>query len=344
MQLGGKGYLGLSVGLLLVLGAEAWGYGSLTPSATAVPSPAVVPVEEINGESAIQMEADYQAEGALLRRRSPSAPGRPVAAMVTTSSILVSWNEPGDFGRGNFYGYSLSANGEKAITTTQTSLLVGGLSPGTAYSFVVRAYGEVGWGPASLASAALTLPRIRPGLENVIWTFDDCEYAASGNVSHLLAILQKHGVQPGHAIFFYIGWCYYGHLDEVAQIKADGYEIGNHTRDHADLVTLSYAGIQSEIAGGPPNAYWFRPPYGSYDARVSKAVAAAGLHMMLWNKTTGDTSSYKPALTCQSILELLWGSGVGGNDNVLSHMFHVESGQAIDAYMSGSHSCAGYTG
>jgi peptidoglycan/xylan/chitin deacetylase (PgdA/CDA1 family) len=342
MELGGKRYLGLVIGLLLLLGAEAWGYASLTPQAPPVTNSRVEVLSPAELAVGTQMTTDARAAESLLRRRAPSAPGTPIAAMLTTNSAQVSWKEPDDLGRGHFYGYSVSANGGAPIATMQTSLVMGSLSPGVAYSFVVQARGEVGWGPPSAASAALILPKIRPGLEGVVWTFDDCEYAATGNVFHLLDILQKHGVQPGHAIFFYIGWCYYAHQDEIAKIKADGYEVGNHTATHAYLPGLSYGGIQAEIAGGPPGAYWFRPPYGAYDSRVNAAVAAAGLHMMLWNKTAGDTSTYKPALTCQSILNLFWDSGVGGNDNVLSHMFHVESGQAIDAYLSGSHSCDGY--
>jgi len=263
--------------------------------------------------------------------------------MMTTSSMLVSWDAPQDLGRGNFQGYGVSANGGAPILSAQTSVVVGNLQPGIAYTFVVRAHGEVGWGPASLPSAPLSLPKIRPGLEGVVWTFDDCEYAALGNVYHLLAILQKHGVQPGHAIFFYIGWCYQQHPDEIAKIKQDGYEVGNHTYDHADLTQLGYASIQREIALGPPNAYWFRPPYGAYNALVLKAVAAAGLHMMMWTVDSGDTSSYKPARTCQAELNLLWSRNVGGSDNVLMHMFHIESAQALDAYMSGSRTCSGYT-
>lgn len=342
MQLGGKSYLGLSVGLLLLLAGEAWAYASLPVSTPETKSETVVPVVT-DGETAGQIEADRQDEMASIRLRLPSSPGQPKATMVTTNSILVRWGVPDDFGRGHFYGYSVSANGGKEMQTTQTSLLVNGLSPGTPYRFVVRARGEAGWGPTSVASVALKLPKIRPGLENVIWTFDDCESFAKGNVYRLLSILQKHGVQSGHAIFFYIGSCYYANPAQISKIKADGYAIGNHTKDHADLTKLSYAGIQAEIAGGPPGTYWFRPPYGATNGLVLKAVAAAHLHEMMWNKTAGDTSSYKPSLTCQSILNLFWGTHVGGSDIVLSHMFHVESGQAIDAYMSGSRSCVGYT-
>jgi hypothetical protein len=344
MNLGGKSYVMLGVGLLAILIGEVAAYGDMSPSSPVPAStPVATPISAATGEGTDQMNADYRAEQALLRRHAPSAPGRPTAVMVTTNSIQVRWTEPQDTGRIGIVAYYVSANGGLSIKTSATTLLVAGLTPGVAYSFQVRALGY-GWGPPSIASKPLTLPKIRPGLENVIWTFDDCEYAALGNVYHLLAILQKHGVQPGHAIFFYIGWCYQQHLSEIAKIKQEGYKVGNHTYDHADLTTLSYAHIQAEIAGGPPNAYWFRPPYGAYNSLVLKAVAAAGLHMMMWSVDSGDTSRYVPARTCQAMLNLFWNSHVGGSDNVLSHMFHVESGQAIDAYMSGSHSCVGYTG
>jgi len=76
MELGGKSYLGLSAGLLALLALEAWGYASLpasTPTPAGYSAPMVAPVEEANGETAAQMQADYEAEGALLRRHLPSA-------------------------------------------------------------------------------------------------------------------------------------------------------------------------------------------------------------------------------------------------------------------------------
>ena len=342
MGRGGRAYAAVGIGLLLALAAGAWVYASWPAVGSTGRSPLPSPLAGSSDSGGA--EADWRSQEALLRRRLPSAPGVATAVMLTTDSALVSWGEPVDLGRGNFYGYGVSANGGAMVLSAQTSVVVGGLQSGVAYAFVVRAHGEVGWGPASAPSAVLTLPKIRPGLEGVVWTFDDCEYAALGNVYHILAVLQKHGVQPGHAIFFYIGWCYQQHPDEIAKIKQDGYEVGNHTYDHAWLTTLTYAGIQREIAGGPPNSYWFRPPYGAYNALVLKAVAAAGLHMMMWTVDSGDTSSYVPARTCAAELNLLWAKSVGGSDNVLMHMFHIESTQALDAYLSGSHTCSGYTG
>ena len=81
-------------------------------------------------------------------------------------------------------------------------------------------------------------------------------------------------------------------------------QIGNHTWDHANLVTLSNTAIADEInrneewienTFGITARPWFRPPYGYYDHRIDNAVANLGYtNVLMWNGSFGDSEVISP--------------------------------------------------
>jgi peptidoglycan/xylan/chitin deacetylase (PgdA/CDA1 family) len=87
-------------------------------------------------------------------------------------------------------------------------------------------------------------------------------------------------------------------------------QIGNHTWDHANLLTLSASAIRDELTRndawvqktfGITSRPWFRPPYGYYDQRVEDTVAAIGYtKIMMWNGSFGDSN----AISAQELLGL----------------------------------------
>jgi peptidoglycan/xylan/chitin deacetylase (PgdA/CDA1 family) len=75
----------------------------------------------------------------------------------------------------------------------------------------------------------------------------------------------------------YVTW------DEVQTMLNNGHEIGNHTRTHPFLTTLTQTGMQDEIVGAQQDfqQHGLTPvtvayPYGDYDERVEAVVKAAG--------------------------------------------------------------------
>ena len=86
---------------------------------------------------------------------APTAPTGLVASLPTTSSIGLSWAASSDdVGVAAYYVYEGSS---RVATTTSTSATVGGLSPGTAYAFTVRAADAAGnLSPPSNAVTAST--------------------------------------------------------------------------------------------------------------------------------------------------------------------------------------------
>jgi peptidoglycan/xylan/chitin deacetylase (PgdA/CDA1 family) len=70
---------------------------------------------------------------------------------------------------------------------------------------------------------------------------------------------------------------------QIQGLQAAGFEVGDHTMTHADLITLSAAGARAEIDGARAdlvalgiNLKTFVYPYGSYSAAVEQMVKADG--------------------------------------------------------------------
>ena len=121
-----------------------------------------------------------------------------------------------------------------------------------------------------------TLPR-RP----VVVSFDD---GTQGQVRHALPVLRRAG-WPG---VLNLAWNFLpeiGGTDAVRRLARAGWEIGSHSLTHPDLTKLSAADLRRELTGsrarirrafGPRVANFFAYPSGRYDARVTRAVRAAG--------------------------------------------------------------------
>jgi peptidoglycan-N-acetylglucosamine deacetylase len=98
------------------------------------------------------------------------------------------------------------------------------------------------------------------------------------------------------ATFFIVGQQlrYYaaGLRDELAH----GFEVGDHTQNHAWLPRLSPLGQYEQIHGaaagieqlGAPSPRLFRPPYGMYNAHTLATLRQLQMLMVLWSIDPGD--------------------------------------------------------
>ncbi|KAF8975414.1 hypothetical protein BGZ46_009145 [Entomortierella lignicola] len=124
-------------------------------------------------------------------------------------------------------------------------------------------------------------------------TFDDGPYLYT---SGLLDILKKKGV---HVTFFMNGKNYgdiANYQDVLKKAYNDGHQIASHTWDHADLTKLSTSAIKSEMTklesafkkyiGVRPT--YMRPPYGNYNAAVTKTLSSLGYNIVTWDEDTED--------------------------------------------------------
>jgi peptidoglycan/xylan/chitin deacetylase (PgdA/CDA1 family) len=113
--------------------------------------------------------------------------------------------------------------------------------------------------------------------------------------SQILYILKKYNVK---ATFFLTG-LWVEKFPQLARLIAyEGHEIGNHSYDHPDMVTLSHDEIVKNILKGGEvikritgvdPCPLFREPFGSWNKKVFKAVGAAGYkYSIYWSIDTID--------------------------------------------------------
>jgi peptidoglycan/xylan/chitin deacetylase (PgdA/CDA1 family) len=91
------------------------------------------------------------------------------------------------------------------------------------------------------------------------------------------------------ATFFMLGREVSAHPATALRVRRAGHRIGNHTRNHRNLPSLTPARIRAEIAGGP-RSRCFRPPFRETNAFVRRTAADHGMREILWTIDTVDWS------------------------------------------------------
>ncbi len=119
--------------------------------------------------------------------------------------------------------------------------------------------------------------------------------ASSEPTAQMLATFATYDVR---ITFFLTGDWIQRNPDLTRQIVAAGHEIANHSVTHPDFRDLDDAQIAAELDGmadilyqttGTRPAPYFRPPYGAYDERVLRAVAARGYIPIFWTLDSLDS-------------------------------------------------------
>ena len=130
--------------------------------------------------------------------------------------------------------------------------------------------------------------------ENLIaLTFDD---GPTRYTNYILDVLEAHN---SHATFFVVGTNVERNPHILQRIANQGHEIGNHTWNHEQLITLRPAEIKRtirqtstavrDITGSYPTL--FRPPYGSFDLRERTLIRWLGYPIIMWSVDTRDWES-----------------------------------------------------
>ena len=155
------------------------------------------------------------------------------------------------------------------------------------------------------ASSGGMLWRGNPRRREIALTFDDGPSPLATPL--LLAVLRRYGV---HATFFVIGQHARAYPYLIAEMVADGHEVGNHTFHHPNMVTVGAAAEESEIAtaaiviekaAGRPAA-WFRPPGGDYTTTVAQDARRLGLGMAMWTANSGDWALPPARIVAERVL------------------------------------------
>ncbi len=174
----------------------------------------------------------------------------------------------------------------------------------------------------------------------VVLTFDS-DGGSAGNASRYLDILHARQV---HATWFLTGYFAQANPSLVRRILSEDQDIGNHTLNHADLISPSRSdnfvcseltqanSIISGITGQTTRPY-FRPPYGDYNTQTRTLAARLGYRTILWNIDPRDWDS---STTVQDILNrVLKSPNLRPGAIILMHVNSPHEAEALDAVITG---------
>lgn len=172
--------------------------------------------------------------------------------------------------------------------------------------------------------------------QNVWLTFDD-GFLSRSTMDSMLATLRAKNVR-GH--FFATGDWARTHPRMIADLRAAGHIVGNHTRSHEPLSGLGEAALRDQIAGGPraDAPALLRPGYGAggFAARVDAAAARQGLGLCYW---TVDTRDWEKPSAERLIDRVLIGDRytppIAPGGVVLMHMSGRYTAQALPGLIDG---------
>lgn len=175
------------------------------------------------------------------------------------------------------------------------------------------------------------ISRSDPSNKQIALTYDcdDLEYVS---VSEILNTLKKYNVK---ATFFITGlWA--EKFSEIAKrIASEGHQIGNHSYQHLDMVKTSYNDIKKSILKGEETIKritgidprpFFRPPYGSWNEVVLRAVGEIGyIYTIFWSINTKDWQQPPTKLIVERIFK-----NVKGGDIIIMHGHGKNTANASD--------------
>lgn len=151
-------------------------------------------------------------------------------------------------------------------------------------------------------------------------------------------LLDKLKAKNAHASFMVVAPSAEQHPELLKRMKAEGHTIGNHTKSHRQLNTLSPAQVSQEIDAGNAaikkatgqNTRWVRPPYGATNATVDQVTRDKGVSQALWDVDTVDWKDRNSEHVCSSAVQ-----GARAGSIVLMHDIHPTTVDAADCVIDG---------
>lgn len=135
----------------------------------------------------------------------------------------------------------------------------------------------------------------------------------------IVDLCKSYGIE---ATFFLTGFWIDDYPNEVKYIKDNGFEIGNHSRNHYDMARLNENEIVSELeyvnkrveelTGDTPKL--FRPPFGSYSKKLIKNVQKMSMSCIQWSVDSLDWKGLSKEEIVERVLKNL-----KGGDIILCH-------------------------
>ena len=132
--------------------------------------------------------------------------------------------------------------------------------------------------------------------ENKIALSFDAAWGAE-DFQNIMDVLDAHDVK---VTFFMTGGWVEKYPEDVKAILADGHDLGNHSENHKDMITLSTTAQKEEIQKVHDRVkeltgyemHLFRPPYGSYNNDLVDSANSLGYATIQWSVDSLDWKDY----------------------------------------------------
>lgn len=151
----------------------------------------------------------------------------------------------------------------------------------------------------------------------IVLTFDDS--GTRPQVEELLRTLAELEVR---AVFFVQTDWATAQPELIAEIKAAGHMVGDHTYSHPNLLKLSDDQIRDEIGRGITSR-WLRPPQGRYNERIRRIASEKGSVIKYWSIDSDDWKGTSASEMTNKILRELHPGAV--------ILFHIHGAHTVSA-------------
>jgi peptidoglycan-N-acetylglucosamine deacetylase len=202
-----------------------------------------------------------------------------------------------------------------------------------------RTDGRAVWGTGTVRALPLGLRgkdlTVLPTSSRVVaLTFD-----AGGNAAGLSSILATLADRGVRATFFLTGRWAEANAAAVADIRARGHRVGNHSMTHPAFTSLTDAAMRAEVLdaervirrGGADPRGLFRFPFGDRDAHSIDVVNGLGYVPVRWTVDTLGWQGTSGGITAQQVVDRALGALRPG-EIVLMHVgSHPTDGSSLDA-------------
>lgn len=145
----------------------------------------------------------------------------------------------------------------------------------------------------------------------VVLSFDDCpkSYASFKALVDAAAALKV------SVVLAPTGDCQRGSRFSASYARSKGQIVIGHSNTHPNLRKLTDAQVLAQIDPASAASGYMRPPYGSWDARITKLLASKDVRVWAWTRDTGDWAG-----ASQTAIVNYLATTAKPNDTVLAHM------------------------
>ncbi|CAM3073120.1 MULTISPECIES: peptidoglycan-binding protein [Dermacoccus] len=145
----------------------------------------------------------------------------------------------------------------------------------------------------------------------IVLSFDDCPKSYTAFKS----MVDGAAAQKVTLVLAATGDCQKGSTFSSSYARSKGQIVIGHSMTHPNLRTLSDAEVLAQIDPASAGAGYMRPPFGSWDGRVTSLMGSKGVRLWAWTRDTGDWAGASQS----SIVNYVSTTSQPG-DTILAHM------------------------